>query len=147
AYTRTRVWNFSDDCGNVSADFTQTISVIDTTVPVIATASGSLDATIECSNAQDISDALALEPSATDNCGSVTLNLVSDTTTNDPNCATAYTRIRVWNFSDDCGNVSADFTQTISVIDTTASVIATASGSLDATIECSNTQDISDALA
>src|SRR5690606_34831385 len=129
AYTRTRVWNFSDDCGNVSADFTQTISVIDTTAPVIATASGSLDRNSGCSDTQDISDALSLVPWATDNCVTVTLNLVSDTTTNDPNCATAYTRTRVWNFSDDCGNVSADFTQTISVIDTTAPVIATASGS------------------
>ena len=135
-YVIIRTWTATDTTGN-QATISQTITVTDTTAPVIATASGSLDATIECSNTQDISAALALEPTASDNCGTVTLNLVSDTTTNDPNCANAYIRVRVWNFTDACGNVSAEFSQTITVTDTTAPVfISNLPG--DISVSCDN---------
>jgi hypothetical protein len=35
AYTRTRQWNFTDDCGNTSPTFTQILTVQDTTRPAI----------------------------------------------------------------------------------------------------------------
>jgi gliding motility-associated-like protein len=147
AYVQVRVWNFTDDCGNTSPNFTQTITVIDSTAPVIANTAGDLDANVECSDAAGISAALALVPTATDNCTTPTINVVSDDTTVDPTCANAYVQVRVWNFTDDCGTTSPNFTQTITVVDTTAPVIDNTAGDLDATVECSDAAGISAALA
>src|SRR6185503_8645185 len=84
AYVRVRTWNFTDACNNPSANFTQTITVHDTTAPVVSTAAGSLDATLECSDASGLSAALAQAPSATDSCpGAVTIHLLSDNSTPD----------------------------------------------------------------
>src|SRR5690606_12150291 len=81
AYVRTRIWNFSDGCGNTSSNFTQTITVIDNTAPVVSNTAGDLDQTLQCSDASGIAAALALAPTATDNCtASPTINLVSDET-------------------------------------------------------------------
>ncbi|WP_242118062.1 HYR domain-containing protein [Aestuariivivens sediminicola] len=130
---RVRTWNFSDGCNNTSANFVQTITVEDNTAPSVTTAAGSLDATLECSNAAGISAALAQEPAATDNCTSPTLNLVSDVTTPDATCANAYVRVRTWNFSDGCNNTSANFVQTITVEDNTA---PTASNPGSISVQC-----------
>ena len=147
AYVRVRTWNFTDGCGNTSPDFVQTITVIDNTAPVITTAAGSLDATLQCSDAAGIAAALLLAPSATDNCTAApAINLVTDVTTPDGTCANAYIRVRTWNFSDGCGNTSPDFVQTITVIDNTAPVLITAAGSLDATLQCSDAAGIAAAL-
>ncbi len=148
AYVRTRVWNFNDGCGNTSASFTQVITVIDNTAPVVTTSAGSLDHSLECSNTAGIAAAVAEVPSATDNCtASPSINLVSDNTVADANCANAYVRTRVWNFSDGCGNTSASFTQVITVTDHTAPVVSTTAGSLDHTLQCSNAAGIASALA
>ncbi|MFV5686681.1 gliding motility-associated C-terminal domain-containing protein [Flavobacterium sp. GB2R13] len=148
AYVRVRTWNFSDGCGNTSANFVQTITVIDNTVPVISTTTGSLNHTLQCNNTAGITSALAESPSATDNCTVNPIkNLVSDVTTADANCATAYVRVRTWNFNDGCGNTSANFVQTITVIDNTVPVISTSVGTLDHTLQCNNTVAIASALA
>ncbi len=148
AYVRVRTWNFDDGCGNVSANYVQTITVEDNTAPVIVTAAAALDATLECDNAAGLAAALALSPTATDNCTAApTLNLVSDVTTADALCANAYVRVRTWNFDDGCGNVSANYVQTITVEDNTAPVIVTAAAALDATLECDNAAGLAAALA
>ena len=147
AYVRVRVWNFTDGCGNTSPNFTQTITVVDTNAPVIDNTAGDLDANLECSDAAGIAAALALAPTATDNCTTPTINIVSDDTTVDPNCANAYVRVRVWNFTDGCGNTSPNFTQTITVVDTNAPVIDNTAGDLDANLECSDAAGIAAALA
>src|SRR5688500_19202929 len=91
AYVRVRTWNFYDACDNTSLNFTQTITVIDNTAPVITTASGSLDQVIQCSNITCIAEALELLPTATDNCSvTPTIHLVSDVHTPDLDCANAY---------------------------------------------------------
>src|SRR5205085_959351 len=126
AYVRTRVWNFDDGCGNTSVNFTQTITVQDTTAPMIVTVAGSLDATLQCSDASGLSAALAQAPTATDNCAaSPTIHLLSDNTVAAPACASAYVRTRVWNLALCRSNTSVNFTQTITVQDTTAPVIVT----------------------
>ncbi|MFV8344422.1 gliding motility-associated C-terminal domain-containing protein [Flavobacterium sp. XS2P39] len=148
AYVRVRTWNFSDACGNTSANFVQTITVIDTTAPQISTAAGTLNHTVQCNNTAGISAALAEVPTATDNCTSAPIiNVVSDITTADANCSNAYVRVRTWNFTDGCGNTSANFVQTITVIDTTAPQISTTAGTLNHTVQCNNTTGINAALA
>src|SRR5690606_7961199 len=104
-------------------NFVQTITVQDSTAPVIDTPVGSLDITLECSDATGIAAALALVPTAIDNCSAATLVLVSDITTADPNCANAYVQVRTWNFIDGCGNTSTNFVQTVTIQDTTAPVL------------------------
>ncbi len=81
-------------------------------------------------------DALALEPTVTDNCSTTLITtLVSDDTVQDPDCPNASVRTRIWTFDDGCGNISESFTQTISIIDTTAPVLIT-DLDLNITVEC-----------
>src|SRR5207249_10833732 len=84
----------SDGCGNTSANFLQTITVHDTTKPLVTTAAGSLDATLECGDTTGLSAALALAPAATDNCTASPLRyLVSELTIQDASYAIAYVRV------------------------------------------------------
>src|SRR5204863_5996765 len=129
-FTQVRVWNFTDACGNTSANYTQTITASDNTVPVISTVANALDAlTLECSDASGIAAARALAPSASDNCSSVTIHLVSDERR--VGCESNFTQVRIWNFTDACGNTSANYTQTITASDNTVPVISTAANALD----------------
>jgi len=132
--TTTVIWTVTDIHGN-SNTCAQTVTVTDNEAPVVTTASGSLNHTLECSDASGITSALAEAPSATDNCTTPTIHLVSDNTTPDANCANAYVRTRVWNFTDAVGNTSANFTQVITVRDITAPVIT--SSPANATVSCS----------
>ena len=63
-YTITRTWTASDNCGNASSQ-TQTITVQDTTAPVITYCPAS--ATVECELGSDYT-ALAGVATAVDNC-------------------------------------------------------------------------------
>jgi gliding motility-associated-like protein len=146
-YSRVRTWNFTDGCGNTSDNFIQTITVIDTTSPVVSTTTGTLNHTLQCNNASGIESALMEVPTATDNCSATpTINLMSDVTTPTTDCANGYSRVRTWNFTDDCGNTSANFVQTITVIDDVAPVVTTTSGTLNHTLQCNNTSGIESAL-
>ena len=69
-YTITRAFTATDDCGNATSA-TQTITIIDTTAPVLTIPA---DYTAECSDAHPMDDA-----SATDNCGEVTISVVETT--------------------------------------------------------------------
>ena len=146
-YSRVRTWNFTDDCGNTSANFVQTITVIDDIAPIVSTTSGTLNHTLKCDNASGIESALAEIPTATDNCSATpTMHLVSDVTTPTTDCANGYSRVRTWNFTDGCGNTSDNFVQTITVIDDVAPVVTTTSGTLNHTLQCNNTSGIESAL-
>ncbi|RXM42055.1 hypothetical protein BOW55_20955, partial [Flavobacterium sp. YO12] len=68
AGTYTNIWTVKDDCGNISETFTQVITIQDTAAPTWVTQTGSLNRTIECSNAQALTAAQALFPTATDTC-------------------------------------------------------------------------------
>ncbi len=99
-----------------------------------------LDGTLECSDAQDLTAAQAMLPVATDNCDTDVTNIVKVTG--------AYVAGRhvlrqvrytnTWTVTDDCGNVSAVYTQTITIIDTTSPTWTTAANALDVTLECSD---------
>ena len=112
----------------------------------MTTTSGTLNHTLQCDNANGIADALMEIPTATDNCSATpTLHLVSDVTTPTPDCANGYSRVRTWNFTDDCGNTSANFVQTLTVIDNVAPVWITQDRSLNTTIECNDAQALTNA--
>ncbi len=124
SYVLTRTWTATDACGNSSSG-TQHVTVIDTTAPVLAGVPA--DATVQC-------DAVptAASPTATDNCDSNPT--ISFSETNAPgSCAGSSVLTRVWTATDVCGN-SSTATQTITVIDTTAPVLAGVPA--DATVQC-----------
>ncbi|UPZ17969.1 gliding motility-associated C-terminal domain-containing protein [Flavobacterium humidisoli] len=113
-YTLDRTWTATDECGNSTAH-TQTITVQDTAKPVILQTVGELDVVLKCADKEGLTKALKLIPTAIDNCSTnLNLHLLEDNTINiNGNCD--YIRERKWNVSDDCGNVSSDFIQTITI--------------------------------
>ena len=124
-YSRTKTWKAVDDCGNESDPVMQTITVEDTTAPMIG--SPGPNATIECPETPTFTP-----PTASDTCGNATVMEVSDVTT--PGCGNTYSRTKTWKAVDDCGNESDPVMQTITVEDTTAPMIGNPGPS--ATLEC-----------
>jgi hypothetical protein len=123
-YTITRTFTATDECGN-SSSATQTITVVDTTAPVIT---ADVNITKDC---EDYSEADAYA-SASDNCGEVTLTWADAPVSG--GCITpvgAY--LRTYTATDDCGNAST-LEQIITLIDDQAPVIDTEAS--DATEEC-----------
>jgi uncharacterized repeat protein (TIGR01451 family) len=120
----TRTFTATDAAGN-SASAAQTITVIDTTPPVI-TRSGASSVTVECHTSFN-------DPGATasDNCqGSVPVTVSGSVNVNVP---ATYTL--TYNATDAAGNPAAAVTRTVIVIDTTPPVI-TLNGASDLTVEC-----------
>ena len=133
-YTVVRTFTATDDCGN-STSATQTITVQDTTAPEFTSVPA--DYTAECS------DELVMDAaSASDNCGEVTIDEVSETIAGD--CAGSYTIVRTFTATDDAGN-STSATQTITVEDTTAPEFTSVPA--DYTAECSDELILDDASA
>jgi len=114
AYTVTRTWTATDNCGNDSVPVSQTITVVDTTAPTLV---GVPDDTVaECEEVP-----LAATVTATDNCdASPVIGFVENVSSG--TCATGYTMTRTWTATDACGN-STSITQTITVSDTTAPIV------------------------
>jgi len=112
-YVITRTWTATDECNN-SSSCTQSITVSDTTAPVITCPA---DATLEYP-AVTTTDATGVA-TATDAGGEVAITY-ADTTT--ANCGDTYTISRLWTATDQCNN-SSSCTQTITVRDTTPPVI------------------------
>ena len=131
-YVITRTFTATDDCGNATSA-TQTITIVDTTAPVLTIPS---DYTAECSDAHPMDDA-----TATDNCGEVTITVEEETTPGA--CAGDYVITRTFTATDDCGNATSA-TQTITIVDTTAPVLTIPS---DYTAECSDEHPMDDATA
>ena len=131
-YVITRTFTATDDCGNATSA-TQTITIVDTTAPVLTVPA---DYTAECSDEHPMDDA-----TATDNCGEVTITVEEETTPGA--CAGDYVITRTFTATDDCGNATSA-TQTITIVDTTAPVLTIPS---DYTAECSDAHPMDDATA
>ncbi len=99
--------------GIESATCEATITVIDTTPPVITGVPA--DETVECDSVPP-----PAEPTATDNCDP-DVPVIFDETRTDGDCPNRYTLTRTWTATDDCGNSTTE-TQIISVQDTTPPV-------------------------
>ncbi|WP_433832125.1 HYR-like domain-containing protein [Flavobacterium anhuiense] len=149
AGTYTNTWTVKDDCGNISAAFTQVITIQDTTAPTWNTVAGALNLTLECSDTAGLANAQAMFPEASDLCDADVSNIVKETGSfvATQECGNAGTYTNTWTVKDDCGNTSAAFTQVITIQDTTAPTWNTAAGSLDVTLECSNLEGLATAQA
>lgn len=113
-YTLTRTWTATDACNN-AVSVSQTITVQDTTGPVVQNAPE--DLALSCGS--EIPEGTTL--TAIDACSGETLTAEPTETTTPGSCANSYTITRTWTFTDDCGNETVA-NQTISVTDNQAPV-------------------------
>ena len=105
-FTQTRTWIAVDVCGNQSNPVSQSISVVDTTPPVITCGANIV---LPCYTPTVTFGT----PAVSDSCdGSPTLFIVSDTSVTNASGSRTYTRI--WLATDACGNTSG-CQQTITV--------------------------------
>jgi hypothetical protein len=119
SYGFSRVWTATDECGNSSV-FIQSISVHDTTAPII---DGDYEIEVSC----ELLNAVYI--TATDNCTDVEISY-TDTEVSGA-CAGRY--IRDYVVTDECGNEST-FEQIITLIDETNPVVLNPAE--DLTVEC-----------
>ncbi|MEP6794098.1 MAG: DUF11 domain-containing protein, partial [Saprospiraceae bacterium] len=109
-YVRIRIWTFTDNCGNTSPDFIQTISVQDNTAPVLTCPSSM---TIQCSS--DPLPAFTGFATATDNCDPDPVITYTDMITLLAPCMLEFNIERLWTVTDACNN-SSTCIQSISVV-------------------------------
>ncbi len=118
-YTLTRTWSTTDASNNTTTA-SQTITVQDTQAPILSAAPDNV--TVEC-NAVPTAATL----NATDNCDNAPVVTYNQTSTQNSNPSNVghynYVITRTWTATDACGNVSSK-TQTITVQDVTAPIIA-----------------------
>jgi hypothetical protein len=111
--TYTITYTASDDSGNAATPATRTVTVVDTTQPVIAL-NGASPLTVECHTS--FTDPGA---SATDSCDtSVPVTASGSVDVNTPG-----TYLITYTASDDSGNAATSVTRTVNVVDTTAPTI------------------------
>ncbi|MCB0761991.1 MAG: T9SS type A sorting domain-containing protein [Flavobacteriales bacterium] len=133
-YTILRTWEATDNCGN-QTQMTQTITVVDTTAPEFT----EVPSDNEYSCEEEIP---ALNASATDNCGEVSVTFADAII--EGSCLNAYQIVRTFTATDDCGN-SSTATQNIYVYDNQAPVFTYVPA--DAIYECDAEIVLEDAIA
>jgi len=134
AFSLFRTWTASDGCGN-SADESQTITVDDTTAPIITCPADQLS--LECN--ADTSIAATGSATATDNCGSAAISS-SDATS--ANCGSTVSITRTFTSGDDCGNQST-CDQLIATQDTTPPTIALSTNAISVVdADCSGDESV-----
>jgi hypothetical protein len=123
-----------DQCVNENTA-QSTITVEDNTAPIWVTAPGDLDRTVECSDADALAAAQALEPVPTDECDDdATLIVVKIPGDFVPGtCPNEGTITNTWTVTDACGNTSEVYTQVITITDNQPPVLANGA---DGTGEC-----------
>ncbi|MFM1931968.1 MAG: hypothetical protein RL226_1271, partial [Bacteroidota bacterium] len=100
-YTIVRTYTATDNCGN-STTTTQTIQVVDTTAPIFS----SVPMSMEISCDEELPTTMA---TASDNCGAVSIEFTDALISGD--CPNAYTVVRMWVATDECGNASSAETE------------------------------------
>ncbi|HKQ49652.1 MAG TPA: SBBP repeat-containing protein [Phycisphaerae bacterium] len=119
-YILTRSWTATDACGNASFA-EQHITVVDNTAPEV---SPPADVTVECGQSTDVS---ATGPAtAVDSCDASPAVSSSDSVSG----ACPQILTRSWSASDGCGNATAPYAQTITVVDNTAPTLSLATTSV-----------------
>ena len=135
--TYTNTWIAKDECNNPSTMFTQVITITDETVPAWTTLAAALNTSVECSDAAALVLAQAMEPVATDNCGSVTYEKTSGDFVAGA-CGATGTYTNTWIAKDECNNPSTMFTQVITITDETVPAWTTLAAELNTSVECSD---------
>jgi len=114
-FDATRTWQATDACSN-SARCSQTVTVVDTTAPV-------MDCTSSTNKTVQLGTAWTFDlPTATDNSGTATITILSTVTNTAGHCGNTFDATRTWQATDACSN-SAQCSQTVTVVDTTAPVM------------------------
>ena len=126
SYTTVYSFYAEDDCGN-STTATYTLTVVDTTAPVIL---GAPDATVECGEPFDL-----VTYAAEDNCSAFEVEIDSVFTAA---CGNTGNWVITYTATDACGN-STVATQNITIIDTTAPLLEVAPS---AQVECGEDFDL-----
>ncbi|MGC6430327.1 MAG: gliding motility-associated C-terminal domain-containing protein, partial [Jejuia sp.] len=108
SYTIARTYTATDECG-LTASYTQTITVIDTTAPT-PSSSFETELTVSCT---EIPDAPSIE--FTDNCSNDITIVFNETNGFDDTVFQDYQIIRTWTVRDACNN-EAVYTQTLNVL-------------------------------
>jgi hypothetical protein len=109
AFTATRTWQATDDCGNAS-QCSQTVTVRDTQAPTLRCAP---NRTVECGLPWSFEP-----PTGTDVCNPAHLLIQLMSTVTNSGCGGAYSVTRTWEAVDGCSN-RATCSQTLTVADTT----------------------------
>lgn len=125
AYTITRTWTATDQCGN-TATASRTITVQDTKAPVFD--QDPEDLTIECD--EDLPNPATI--TATDNCDPNPVITFKEAQ-QPGNCPQEFVIIRIWQATDACGN-SATITQKLTIVDTKPPLLIGVPA--DVTVEC-----------
>ncbi|MDH7912674.1 gliding motility-associated C-terminal domain-containing protein [Winogradskyella sp. SYSU M77433] len=126
-YTLIRTWVAQDACGNETSH-TQNITVQDTTAPTF-NENLPTDIIVECDNVP-----AAANLTATDSCGSATVNFSENIDNSNSSCIGEYIIERIWIASDSCGNELIHI-QIITVQDTTPPAMVSTFDS-DITVSC-----------
>jgi gliding motility-associated-like protein len=138
AGTYTNTWVAKDVCNNTSTTFTQIITIEDTTAPTWTTAATALNITLQCSDTAGLTAAQNQAPVATDNClGTVTYTKTSGALQRGA-CGSTGTYTNTWVAKDVCNNTSTTFTQVITIQDNAAPNWITVAGTLNVTLQCSD---------
>uniref|UniRef100_UPI0004DF4276 Ig-like domain-containing protein n=1 Tax=Flavobacterium chungangense TaxID=554283 RepID=UPI0004DF4276 len=140
--TYTNTWEAKDICLNTSTIFTQTITIQDTTAPMWTTAAASLNVTLQCSDTAGLATAQAQAPVATDNCGGTVTYIKTSGELQKGNCGSTGTYTNTWEAKDICQNTSTIFTQVITIEDNAAPTWITQAGTLNVTLQCSDTSGL-----
>ena len=126
AYTLTRTWTATDNCGNQGMAM-QIVTVEDTTPPVFTNVPP--DVTVDCSTIP-----VPEPPMATDNCDDLA-DLSFDEQTIGGICGLDATLQRTWTATDNCGNQNS-VVQLITLLDNTPPTLSGVPA--DVTVECNN---------
>ncbi|MFB3390362.1 Ig-like domain-containing protein, partial [Flavobacterium sp. LAR06] len=137
--TYTNTWTVTDACGNNSQTFTQVITIQDTTAPTWTTTADALNVTLQCSDDAGFNAAQNQAPVATDNCGGTVTYTKTSGTLQKGSCGSTGTYTNTWVAKDVCNNSSSTFTQVITIQDSAAPSWVTVAGTLNVTLECSDT--------
>jgi hypothetical protein len=123
-FEATRSWEATDECGNMS-ECSQTVTVVDSTPPTLACVA---DKTVECGSEWDFDEAMAVEI-----CGIATISVLSTVTNTADFCGGTLQVIRIWQATDECGNVSEMCGQSVTVADTVPPMLSCPA---DRTVAC-----------
>ncbi|HIC30343.1 MAG TPA: hypothetical protein EYO76_00340, partial [Flavobacteriaceae bacterium] len=136
--TYTNTWSFTDACGNTIDNYTQIITIIDTTPPIFT---APVDIEIFVDNNCNYDASLSVTGDVideSDNCSTHPEATYSDSISNGT-CEGSYVITRTWSLVDDCGNAAADQIQTITVTDNSAPDLSSCTSVADTTIQCNGT--------